>query len=181
MTCGRQGPASSRFCSNELRALAMPVRLFKSESRLFFEVPFYHSPISQHDASMQGRQLSALFISMSGAGLRTRLVCSWPLAPTDATARRASAARSACSTSLIASDSFVRGIVREVWRLHGGRRAVFKTKGSKLDLFECSGFLVRSRCPHWVRSRHVQRKKSCPLYPRKRTCAVQLGMSALCQ
>ena len=22
---------------------------------------------------------------------------------------------------------------------------------------------------------------SCPLYPRKRTCAVQLGMSALCQ
>ena len=31
------------------------------------------------------------------------------------------------------------------------------------------------RCPLWVKSRHVQRKKSCPLYPRKRTCAVQLG------
>ena len=24
-------------------------------------------------------------------------------------------------------------------------------------------------------------KKSCPLYPRKRTCAVRLGMSAKCQ
>jgi hypothetical protein len=23
--------------------------------------------------------------------------------------------------------------------------------------------------------------KQCPLYPQKRTCAVQLGMSALCQ
>src|SRR5262245_46916187 len=29
--------------------------------------------------------------------------------------------------------------------------------------------------------RHMQRKTSCPLYPRKRTCAVQLGMSALGQ
>ena len=28
---------------------------------------------------------------------------------------------------------------------------------------------------------NVQRKRSCPLLPRKRTCAVQLGMSALCQ
>jgi hypothetical protein len=26
-----------------------------------------------------------------------------------------------------------------------------------------------------------QRKSSRPLYPQKRTCAVQLGMSALCQ
>jgi hypothetical protein len=26
--------------------------------------------------------------------------------------------------------------------------------------------------------RTLRRKKSCPLYPRKRTCAVQLGMSA---
>jgi enoyl-CoA hydratase/carnithine racemase len=33
-------------------------------------------------------------------------------------------------------------------------------------------------CPLWVKSRHLRRKKSCPLYPRKRTCAVQLGMSA---
>src|SRR5262249_53248344 len=28
-------------------------------------------------------------------------------------------------------------------------------------------------CPLWVKSRHMQCKKSCPLYPRKRTCAVQ--------
>ena len=33
-------------------------------------------------------------------------------------------------------------------------------------------------CPLWVIR---QCKKSCLLYPRKRTCAVQLGMSALCQ
>src|SRR5262249_18418505 len=32
--------------------------------------------------------------------------------------------------------------------------------------------------PLWVKSRHLQRKKACPLYPRKRTYAVQLGMSA---
>ena len=36
-------------------------------------------------------------------------------------------------------------------------------------------------CPPWVRSRHLQCKRACPLCPRKRTCAVQLGMSALCQ
>ena len=29
----------------------------------------------------------------------------------------------------------------------------------------------------WAR----HRKRSCPLYPQKRTCAVQLGMSAKCQ
>ena len=37
------------------------------------------------------------------------------------------------------------------------------------------------RCPLWVISRHLQRKKACPLYPRKRTCAMQLGMSAMGQ
>src|SRR5262249_21926156 len=37
------------------------------------------------------------------------------------------------------------------------------------------------RCLLWVKSRHLRRKKSCPLYPRKRTCAVQLGTSALGQ
>ena len=36
-------------------------------------------------------------------------------------------------------------------------------------------------CPLWVKSGHRQCKKACPLYPRKRTCAVQLGMSALGQ
>src|SRR5262249_54642017 len=36
-------------------------------------------------------------------------------------------------------------------------------------------------CPLWVKSRHSRRKKSCPLYPQKRTCAVHLAMSALGQ
>ena len=31
---------------------------------------------------------------------------------------------------------------------------------------------VPTPCPLWVKSRHVQRKRSCPLYPQKRTCAV---------
>ena len=35
--------------------------------------------------------------------------------------------------------------------------------------------------PLWVKSRHVQRKRSCPLYARKRTRAAQLVMSALGQ
>src|SRR4029078_4495870 len=38
-----------------------------------------------------------------------------------------------------------------------------------------------SHCPLWVKSRHVRRKTSCPLYARKRTCAVQTVMSALGQ
>jgi hypothetical protein len=37
------------------------------------------------------------------------------------------------------------------------------------------------QCPLWVKSRHMQCKTACPLYPRKRTCAVQLTMSALGQ
>ena len=32
---------------------------------------------------------------------------------------------------------------------------------------------LRPQCPLWVKSRHVQRKRSCPLYPQKRT-SVQL-------
>ena len=39
----------------------------------------------------------------------------------------------------------------------------------------------QGQCPLWVKSGHLQCKTSCPLYPRKRTCAVQLGMFALCQ
>ena len=35
------------------------------------------------------------------------------------------------------------------------------------------------QCPLWVKSR--RRKKRCPLYPQKRTCAVQKQMSALGQ
>ena len=41
--------------------------------------------------------------------------------------------------------------------------------------------LSRRGCPLWVISGHSDTSKACPLYPRKRTCAVQLGMSALCQ
>src|SRR5215471_11021624 len=29
---------------------------------------------------------------------------------------------------------------------------------------------ARRSCPLWVISRHVQRKRACPLYPQKRTC-----------
>ena len=36
----------------------------------------------------------------------------------------------------------------------------------------------KSRCPLWVKSRHVQRRRSCPLYPRKRTCRGATTMSA---
>src|SRR5262249_6508608 len=35
-----------------------------------------------------------------------------------------------------------------------------------------------SRCPLWVKSRHVQRTSSCPLYPRKRHQMRHSGMSA---
>ena len=31
------------------------------------------------------------------------------------------------------------------------------------------------QCPLWVKSGHVQLHKPCPLYPQKRTCAVQLA------
>jgi hypothetical protein len=33
-------------------------------------------------------------------------------------------------------------------------------------------------CPLWVKSRHLRHKTACPLYPRKRTFAVQTPMSA---
>src|SRR5262249_48610277 len=36
-------------------------------------------------------------------------------------------------------------------------------------------------CPLWVRNRHSQDKRRCPLYPRNQTLAEPLGMSALCQ
>ena len=40
---------------------------------------------------------------------------------------------------------------------------------------------LATQCLLWVKIAHVRRKKACPLYTRKRTCAVQTGMSALCQ
>src|SRR5215813_15560860 len=38
-----------------------------------------------------------------------------------------------------------------------------------------------SKRPLWVRSGHMRRNKRCPLYTRKRRCAVQTRMSALGQ
>ena len=46
------------------------------------------------------------------------------------------------------------------------RRATLNLKASTL----------RSQCPLWVKSRHVQCKRPCPLYPQKRTCAVHLDV-----
>jgi len=40
---------------------------------------------------------------------------------------------------------------------------------------------VQSKCPLWVKIRHRHAPAWCPLYPRERTCAVQLSMSAKCQ
>ena len=41
-----------------------------------------------------------------------------------------------------------------------------------------TGHCAAGRCPFWVISGHFAMRTRCPLYPRKRTCAVQLGMSA---
>src|SRR5262249_12267911 len=41
--------------------------------------------------------------------------------------------------------------------------------------------VAEAKCPLWIKSRHMECKTSCPLYPRKRTCALQLGMSAMGQ
>jgi len=60
----------------------------------------------------------------------------------------------------------------------------FKSNGGCL-LFEVHYFdpvWVRlSLCPLWVKSRHMQRTRACPIYPQERTCAVQQPMSALGQ
>src|SRR5262245_7861178 len=41
--------------------------------------------------------------------------------------------------------------------------------------------VAEAKCPLWIKSRHMECKTSCPLYPRKRTCALQLGMSDMGQ
>src|SRR5262245_59253773 len=41
-----------------------------------------------------------------------------------------------------------------------------------------SSYALSVACPLWVKSRYSRRKKSCPLYPRKRTFAVHQRMSA---
>src|SRR5262249_47719431 len=43
------------------------------------------------------------------------------------------------------------------------------------------GPINAASCPLWVISGHMQCKRACPLYPRKRTCAAQKRMSALGQ
>src|SRR5262249_32002536 len=37
---------------------------------------------------------------------------------------------------------------------------------------------LAAQCSLWVKSRHSNCNRSCPLYPRKRTCAMQTVMSA---
>jgi hypothetical protein len=54
-----------------------------------------------------------------------------------------------------------------------------RTRSARFGLQPAAPPQSSCECPLWVKSRHVQRKRSCPLYPRKRTCAVQLGMSAM--
>src|SRR5262249_40363711 len=60
-----------------------------------------------------------------------------------------------------------------------------KEKAPEIDVARTRRRRARTRrfaaCPLWVRSGHLQGKKVCPHYPQKRTCAVQLGMSALDQ
>src|SRR6476659_4984295 len=64
-------------------------------------------------------------------------------------------------------------------------RNIGVTATSARRLRECSGHCcfhhLQRACPLWVISGLMQCKTACPLYPRKRTCAVQLGMSAKCQ
>src|SRR5262249_20099640 len=40
---------------------------------------------------------------------------------------------------------------------------------------------TRTACPLWVKSRHLHCTSPCPLYPQKRTYAMQLWMSAMGQ
>ena len=47
--------------------------------------------------------------------------------------------------------------------------------------YPLEGVAGDAECPLWVISGHFALQSSCPLYPRKRTCAVQLGMSAMGQ
>jgi len=52
--------------------------------------------------------------------------------------------------------------------------------GGRCDCHAQRSLLIATaKCPLWVKSRHVQRKTLCPLYPRKRTYAVQTGTSAI--
>ena len=91
--------------------------------------------------------------------------------------RHTSAARMALSLRLLGDRSRPRrGVcLREKYNgvFHGASCAAAWAKRSHAT--------VASQCPLWVKSRHLQCNRPCPLYPRKQTCAVQLGMSALGQ
>ena len=60
--------------------------------------------------------------------------------------------------------------VAPLWRVHDDAQS-----------YANLGLRATAGCPLWFKSRHVQCTHPCPRYPRKRTCAVQLGMSAKCQ
>ena len=45
----------------------------------------------------------------------------------------------------------------------------------------CVPTILRTQCRLWVKSRHDALNSRCPLYPRKRTLAETVVMSALCQ
>jgi hypothetical protein len=78
--------------------------------------------------------------------------------------------------------------ISEVWR----QISVIHGRGAPAGLFfeadlreeTTSNFLIRRMTGYgkagWVAATRLQTMQ-CPLYPQKQTCAVQLGMSALCQ
>ena len=57
----------------------------------------------------------------------------------------------------------------------GGSGTLTKRNHSGLNVKLLPLFFTRRQCPLWVKSRHVQRTRSCLLYPRKRTCAAALA------
>ena len=58
----------------------------------------------------------------------------------------------------------------------GQFEAVMPSPPGNIDLTE-----TQHRTSVLVKSGHLQCTRACPLYPRKRTCPPQPGMSALCQ
>src|SRR5262245_19304425 len=72
----------------------------------------------------------------------------------------------------------------------GSGEAIVSTQSSISKEARCEGCgryrvnllsIIACRCPLWVKSRHMQCKRACPLYPQKRACAVHSRMSALGQ
>jgi len=67
------------------------------------------------------------------------------------------------------------------YRAHRCICAYFAGPGGTFARPDLGAHPTRCECLLWVKSRHLRRNKSCPLYPRKRTCAVHVPMSALGQ